>query len=112
MLRIFLKTTFRNLWRNRGYSYLNIFGLAIGIACAGLIFLWVEDEANFDSNKVKKDRIYLVKTNDKVDDGVFTHSSTPGPLAPTVQSTYRASKEPAVLQKMVLHFCLPLAIKL
>src|ERR1017187_644646 len=87
MLRIFLKTTFRNLWRNRGYSYLNIFGLAIGIACAGLIFLWVEDEANFDSNNVKKDRIYLVKTNDKVDDGVFTHSSTPGPLAPTVQST-------------------------
>ena len=87
MLRIFFKTTFRNLWRNKGYIFLNIFGLAIGIACAGFIFLWVEDELNFDSNNVNKNRIYLVKTNDKVDDGVFTHSSTPGPLAPTVQST-------------------------
>ena len=87
MLRIFFKTTFRSLWRNKGYIFLNIFGLAIGIVCAGFIFLWVEDELNFDNNNVNKNRIYLVKTNDKVDDGVFTHSSTPGPLAPTVQST-------------------------
>src|SRR5664279_1264794 len=87
MFKIFLKTAFRNLSKNKGYSFLNIFGLAIGIACAGFIFLWVEDELNFDNNNVNKNRIYLVKTNDKVDDGVFTHSSTPGPLAPTVQST-------------------------
>src|SRR5665213_3075411 len=87
MLKIFLKTTFRNLSRNKGYSFLNISGLAIGIACAGFIFLWVEDEINFDSNNVKKDRIYLVKTNDQVDDGVFTHSSTAGPMAPAMQST-------------------------
>src|SRR5664279_3001117 len=87
MLRIFFKTTFRNLSKNKGYSFLNIFGLAIGIACAGFIFLWVEDELNFDSNNVKKDRIYLVKTNDKVDDGVFTHSSTAGPMAPAMQAT-------------------------
>lgn len=87
MFKNFLKTTFRNLSKNKGYSFLNIFGLAIGIACAGFIFLWVEDEINFDSNNVNKDRIYLVKTNDKVDDGVYTHSSTPGPLAPAMVST-------------------------
>src|ERR1017187_824376 len=86
MLRIFLKTTFRNLWRNRGYSYLNIFGLAVGIACAGLIFLWVEDEMNYDSNNLNKDRLYLVKTNENVDAGVFTHSSTPGPMAASMQA--------------------------
>jgi putative ABC transport system permease protein len=87
MLKNFFKTTFRNLWKNKTYSFLNIFGLAIGIACAGFIFLWVEDEVSFDSNNVKKDRIYLVKTNDKVDDGVFTHSSTAGPMAPAMQAT-------------------------
>ena len=87
MFRIFFKNTIRSLWKNKGYSSLNIFGLAIGIACAGLIFLWVEDEVNFDSDNVKKDRIYLVKTNADVDDGVFTHSSTAGPMAPAMQST-------------------------
>ncbi len=87
MFRNYFKTTFRSLWKNKGYSFLNIFGLAIGIACAGFIFLWVEDEINFDSNNVNKSRIYLVKTNDKVDDGVFTHSSTAGPMAPAMQVT-------------------------
>src|SRR5664279_3383658 len=87
MFKNFLKTTFRNLSKNKGYSFLNIFGLAIGIACAAFIFLWVEDEINFDSTNVNKDRIYLVKTNNKVDDGVFTHSSTAGPMAPAMQAT-------------------------
>ena len=61
MFRIFFKNTIRNLWKNKGYSSLNIFGLAIGIACAGLIFLWVEDEVNFDSNNVKKDWSILLR---------------------------------------------------
>src|SRR5258705_12251654 len=87
MLKKFFKTAFRSLSKNKGYSFLNIFGLAIGIACAGFIFLWVEDEVKFDSDNVKKDRIYLVKTNNKVDDGIFTHSSTAGPMAPAMQAT-------------------------
>ncbi|MEP7231224.1 MAG: ABC transporter permease [Ginsengibacter sp.] len=87
MSKKFFKTAIRSLQKNKGYSFLNIFGLAIGIACAGLIFLWVEDEMNFDTNNVKKDRIFLVKTNAKVDDGVFTHSSTAGPMAPAMQAT-------------------------
>ena len=87
MFKDFFKTALRNLWKNKGYSFLNIFGLAIGIACAGLIFLWVVDEVSFDSNNVKKDRLYLVKTNDKVDNGVFTHSSTAGPTGAAMQAT-------------------------
>ena len=87
MFKTFFKTTIRSLLKNKVYSSLNIFGLAIGIACAGLIFLWVEDDLNFDSNHLKKDRLFIVKTNDKVDDGVFTHSSTPGPLAASLQAT-------------------------
>jgi putative ABC transport system permease protein len=85
MLINFFRITFRNLWKNRGYSFLNIFGLSIGIACAGLIFLWVKDEIGYDENNLKKESVYLVKTNENVDDGVFTHSSTPGPLAATLQ---------------------------
>ncbi len=87
MFKNFFNTTLRNLLKNKTYSFLNIFGLAIGIACAGLIFLWVEDEMSYDNNNIKKDRLYLVKTNDKVDDGVFTHSSTAGPMGPVMQAT-------------------------
>ncbi|MEO6637472.1 MAG: ABC transporter permease [Ginsengibacter sp.] len=87
MFKNFFKTAIRSLQKNKGYSFLNIFGLAIGIACAGLIFLWVEDEVSFDSQNVKKDHVFLVKTNAKVDDGVFTHSSTAGPMAPAMQAT-------------------------
>ena len=87
MFKNYFKITLRNLLKNSDYGLLNIFGLAIGIACAGLIFLWVENELNFDNNQLKKDRIYLVNTNDKVDNGMYTHSSTPGPLAPSLQAT-------------------------
>ena len=44
----FFKTSIRSFWRDRVYSILNISGLAIGIACAALIFLKVEDEVSFD----------------------------------------------------------------
>ena len=86
MFRNYFKTTFRNLWRNKGYSFLNIFGLAIGITCAGLIFLWVEDEVNWDSFNSKKDRLYYVRENQKYDTYTATFSSTPGLLAPAMQS--------------------------
>ncbi|MEI9957072.1 MAG: ABC transporter permease [Ferruginibacter sp.] len=86
MLTNFFKTALRSLWKNKGYSFLNIAGLAIGIACAALIFLWVEDEKNYDSTQLKKDNLYLVKINSLVDAGVFTHSSTPTPMGPAIQT--------------------------
>ncbi|ASU34860.1 acetylornithine deacetylase [Mucilaginibacter xinganensis] len=76
----------RSLSKNKGYSFLNIGGLATGIACASLIFLWVEDEINFDSVNVKKDRLYLVEENQKYDTYVFTESSTPGLMADAMKA--------------------------
>jgi putative ABC transport system permease protein len=85
MLRTYFKTTIRNLWKNKGYSFLNIFGLAIGIACAGLIFLWVEDELNWDQFHTKKDNLYRIRENQKYDTYVATFGSTPAPMAPVMQ---------------------------
>jgi len=86
MFKNFFKTTFRNLWKNKTYSFLNIFGLAIGIACAGLIFWWVEDEVNFDKFNVKKNQLYKVMENEVLSDKIVTHSSTPGPMAPMMKT--------------------------
>jgi putative ABC transport system permease protein len=55
-MNTFFKTTIRDLWKNKSYSFLNIFGLAIGIACAARIFLWVENELNYDQFNAKKDQ--------------------------------------------------------
>jgi predicted permease len=81
----FLRVTLRNLLRNKSYSFLNFFGLAIGVACAGIIFLWVEDELNYDSSFVNRDHIYQVMTNQTYDGIVRTFPSTPGKLAPAIQ---------------------------
>src|SRR5438477_4745681 len=86
MFKSFFKTTIRTLLRNKTYSFLNIFGLAIGIACAGLIFLWVEDELNYDQFKTKKDSLYRIKENQKYDTYVATFGSTPAPMAPVIQA--------------------------
>ncbi|HEY1869446.1 MAG TPA: ABC transporter permease [Chitinophagaceae bacterium] len=85
MFKNFFKTTFRNLWKNKGYSFLNIFGLATGIACAGLIFLWVEDELNWDQFNTKKDSLYRIRENQKYDTYVATFGSTPAPIGPALQ---------------------------
>jgi putative ABC transport system permease protein len=86
MFKTYFNTMIRNLSRNKTYSFLNIFGLAIGIACAGLIFLWVEDEVNYDSFNAKKNRLYFVRVNQIYDTYTATFSSTPGVMAPAMQA--------------------------
>src|ERR1022692_2554920 len=86
MLKNFFHITFRSLWKNKGYSFLNIFGLAIGIACAGLIFLWVEDELNWDVNNAKKSELYQLEVNMTSDGNNFTMASTPRPMGKAMQA--------------------------
>jgi putative ABC transport system permease protein len=86
MFRNYVKTTLRNLLKNRTYSFLNIFGLAIGIACAALIFLWVEDEVGFDGFNKKKDQLYVVKVNHVYDNYTATFRSSPGIMGPAMQA--------------------------
>lgn len=58
MLKNYLKIGFRNLWRHKGYSLINIMGLGIGIACCTLILLHVADEFSYDEQHEQGDRIY------------------------------------------------------
>ena len=98
MIHNYLKTTFRNLWKNKGFTFLNIFGLGIGIACASLIFLWVEDEINFNNYFSNKENLYKIKDSQTYDGTTFTFDATPGPLAagikteiPEIKNTARSS---------------------
>jgi predicted permease len=86
MIKNYLKTALRSLWKNRTYGFLNIFGLAVGITCAGFIFLWVEDELNYDRNNCKKDQLYQVLENQSYEGKTYTFGATPGLLAPVMKN--------------------------
>jgi predicted permease len=86
MFKNYIKIAWRNLWKNKGYSLLNIFGLAIGITCASMILLWVEDEVAFDKSFPKQDQVYYVPTNQQYEGEWRTFfQATPGPLAEAIK---------------------------
>ncbi|MFC2168045.1 ABC transporter permease [Acidobacteriota bacterium] len=62
LLANYFKITIRKIRRQKGYSFINIFGLAIGMACTILILLWVQDELSFDKHNEKADQIFRVGT--------------------------------------------------
>jgi predicted permease len=95
MFNNYLKTTFRNLWKNKGYTFLNIFGLGIGIACAALIFLWVEDEINFNDYFSNQENLYKIKDSQTYDGTTFTFDATPGPLAAGIKNDIPGIKRTA-----------------
>ena len=60
MLKNYIKVAFRNMRRHKGFSFINIAGLAVGMACAMLIFLWVQDELSYDRFHKDVEDIYRV----------------------------------------------------
>ena len=79
MLRNYLIVTLRNLLKNKTYSFINIAGLSIGIACSLLILLWVFDELSFDRLHPKVDRLYQVWVNATFDGKINSWNSLPLP---------------------------------
>ncbi len=96
MIKNYFKIAFRNLWKNQGFSAINIFGLAIGMASALLIFLWMQNEMSVDRFHKKGDRIYLMCNRDKDAEGkAWAWPNTPKILATTLKKDY-AQVEDAV----------------
>ncbi len=60
MLKSFFKIAFRNLWRHKGFSFINIMGLTVGMTACFLIFLYVRFELSYDAFHSKADHIYRV----------------------------------------------------
>jgi len=77
MFKTNLKIAVRNLKKHLGYSALNIAGLALGMACALFILLWVQDELSFDRFHANAKTLYRIEQDQTMSQGVFHHSSTP-----------------------------------
>ncbi|HXB35161.1 MAG TPA: ABC transporter permease, partial [Puia sp.] len=63
MIKNYLRVAFRNLWRHKGFSLLNILGLTIGMSACFLVFLYVKFELSYDNFHSKGDRIYRIVTD-------------------------------------------------
>lgn len=88
MLKNFFKIAYRNLIRNKGFSFINISGLAIGMASAILILLWVQNELSYDSFYKNADRLYQSWNRDKGNNGIDCWNVTPKPLGPALKKDY------------------------
>ena len=69
MFSSYLKTILRNIKRYKAYTFINIFGLSIGLASTIFIFLWVVDEISFDKFHTDSDDTYKVLINQSYPDG-------------------------------------------
>ena len=81
MIKNYLRVAFRNLWRHKGFSLLNILGLTIGMSACFLVFLYVRFELSYDDFHSKGNRIYRVVT-DIVNPSETLHFSVAAPAMP------------------------------
>ena len=84
MIKNYIKIAWRNIFKNRVFSILNVFGLALGIVCASLILLWVESELKVDNFNENKDLVYRIKQSQKYETYTFTHGSSSALLGPAM----------------------------
>jgi len=88
MLKNYLKIALRNIKRHKGYSFINIVGLAAGMACCILILLWVQDELSYDRFHENADDIYRVIQDINFADHSTTWTITQGPLGPSLKEDF------------------------
>ena len=100
MFRSYLRTAVRNLFRNKLFSGLNIFGLATGMTCSILIFLWVQDELSYDKFNAHEKNIYRLTAQV----GDIRAAVVPVPAAMAIKAAIPAVKNVtrlSALQSMV-----------
>jgi putative ABC transport system permease protein len=89
MLKHYLKIALRNVRKHKTYSFINVFGLALGIACCILVFLFVRHELSYDVCHANAAQIYRVNLSNKMPDGgIKIKAGQPLPLAPTLKASF------------------------
>ncbi|MEO3408476.1 ABC transporter permease [Mucilaginibacter sp. CAU 1740] len=88
MIKNYIKIAFRNLWRHKGFSIINIIGLAVGMTAAFLIFMYVKFELSYDNFNERSDQIYRVVSDIKTPTETLNWSSSIAPIGPALQQDY------------------------
>ena len=85
MLQNYFKIALRNLLRNKVYSFINIFGLSLGVACCMLLALYIQDELSYDKHHAGLENIYRIDTQFESDMGLDKIGTTSPPIAMTLK---------------------------
>src|SRR5882757_479001 len=88
MFKNYLKVAFRNLWKNKGFSFINIIGLAVGMASAIVILLWIQNEVSYDGFHEKRDRIYEAWNRAAFSGEMHSWNTTPKVLGAAMQRDF------------------------
>jgi ABC-type antimicrobial peptide transport system permease subunit len=88
MIKNYLKIAWRNLIKNKASSLINIGGLAVGMAVAMLIGLWIWDELSFDKNFKNYDRITQVLQNNMMNGEIGTGHNVPWPMGDELRKSF------------------------
>ncbi|MCK4932574.1 MAG: ABC transporter permease [Candidatus Aminicenantes bacterium] len=96
MFNNYLKIALRNIFKHKGYSLINIVGLAIGMACCLLILLYIQDELSYDRYHENADRIYRVIEEVRLEGVGEESSSMPFPTGDTLPLEYPDAVEASV----------------
>jgi len=100
MLRSFLQLSLRNLLhKNRLFTFINIFGLAIGLACLFLISLFIYDEYHFDSYHKKTDRIHRIALDFSEEGNTVNWARTSAPIGQYLKGAYPEVEQVVRLRK-------------
>ncbi len=86
MIKNYIKTAFRSLLKNKGFTAINVLGLALGLATCLLIVFYVVDELSYDRFNIKADRIYRVNTDIKFGGNSSSYAISPPPLAASLSN--------------------------
>ena len=93
MLKNYLNIAFRNLWRHKSFSIINISELAIGIASCLIIFLYINDQLSYDKFIKQSDNIYRLVLDVKSGNVVNKYSTTSPPMGPYIVQKFPEVKE-------------------
>lgn len=106
MLTNYIIVAVRNLIRQKGYSFINILGLSLGISAAMFIYIWVSDEASMNRFHKNLDRIYRVEQDQDYNGDIYHVTVTPYPAGegwkkeiPEIETTVRAAQTGSLLTK-------------
>ena len=88
MFKYYLKYAWRNLKKNKIYSFLNIIGLALGLTCFTLIALWINDEMSYDKFNSNYNRIFRLTSKEKTETGTVETAVSSAPMANALRNDY------------------------
>jgi len=88
MLKNYLKIALRYIRKNKGYTLINVCGLASGVACCLVVFLYITDELSFDKYHVNKERIYRIATREESPTSTNEAATTCAAFAQVLKDNY------------------------